>query len=182
MNLLFVNSSARSTQRATPLPRPSPDHPTGRRLPPAADGDNETADVFACSICLNLQHSSLHLPSQRSVVLEKCHYTIPFYKTVSCSAWPSVPRYRRLLGGCLAGKAKKHVTMEARPSVRMIGQGLATLDLRGSDQGACLKIEFQLHNDMLQDHETLETYHVCQRQQLAHVKLPVWPTGTSRKM
>ena len=39
-----------------------------------------------------------------------------------------------------AGKAKKHVTMGVRPSVRMIGEGLATLDLRGSDQGACARV------------------------------------------
>eukprot|EP01044_Picomonas_judraskeda_P022239 COSAG03_NODE_5475_length_1242_cov_5.997375_1_plen_77_part_10 len=36
-----------------------------------------------------------------------------------------------------ARKSKKHVTMGARPSVRTIGEGLATLDLRGSHQGAC---------------------------------------------
>eukprot|EP01044_Picomonas_judraskeda_P042759 COSAG03_NODE_22165_length_293_cov_1.328205_1_plen_42_part_10 len=30
--------------------------------------------------------------------------------------------------------------MGARPSVRMIGEGLATLDLRGSDQGACARV------------------------------------------
>eukprot|EP01044_Picomonas_judraskeda_P018208 COSAG03_NODE_3565_length_1946_cov_419.139145_2_plen_37_part_01 len=34
-------------------------------------------------------------------------------------------------------QVKKHVTMGARPSVRTIGEGLATLDLRGSHQGAC---------------------------------------------
>ena len=58
----------------------------------------------------------------------------------SVDSWLSVPRYRRRTGGLQPGKAKKHVTMEARPSVRMIGEGLATLDLRGSHQGACARV------------------------------------------
>ena len=58
----------------------------------------------------------------------------------SVDSWLSVPRYRRRTGGCQAGKAKRHVTMGARPSVRMIGEGLATLDLRGSDQGAYARV------------------------------------------
>ena len=40
-----------------------------------------------------------------------------------------------------AGKAKKHVTMGARPSVRMIGEGVATLELRKSHQGACARVQ-----------------------------------------
>ena len=37
--------------------------------------------------------------------------------------------------------AKKHVTMGGRPSVRMIGEGLATLELRASDHGACARAQ-----------------------------------------
>jgi hypothetical protein len=32
------------------------------------------------------------------------------------------------------------VTMGARPSVRMIGEGVATLELRKSHQGACARV------------------------------------------
>ena len=50
-------------------------------------------------------------------------------------------------GGCQAGKAKKQVTMGARPSVRMIGKGVATLELRKSHQAAerLARVDRELH-------------------------------------
>ena len=38
-------------------------------------------------------------------------------------------------------KAKQHVTMGGSRSVRVVGEGLATLDLRGSYQGACARVQ-----------------------------------------